>query len=100
MPRQDAVFAVINPGQQWVYSFQKNTWAEPPVVRAKVPFARPYGQVVYCPSYGVLVCPRGGTLILITRPNVGRAKWRWVGRGTKRDGLGKAGILLDRDTLS
>jgi len=73
MPDQDAVFAVINRNQQWVYSFQKNTWAELPVAGAKVPFARPYGQVVYCAKYGVLVCPRGGTFII--RPDVGRAKW-------------------------
>jgi len=53
---QDAVFAAIGRDQQWVYSFQRNTWAPLPLQSdSKFGFDRVYTQLVYVAKYGILV---------------------------------------------
>jgi hypothetical protein len=74
---QDAVFAVIGDGQQWVYSFKHNTWAPLPLeTDAGMGFASPYAQVVYSAKYRVLVnvgANSRGTAVM--RPDVNQIKW-------------------------
>ena len=56
LPDQDAVFAIIGKGDQWVYSFKSNTWEPLPLSSDKpIGFATPYAQLVYVENYGVLV---------------------------------------------
>jgi len=75
---QDAVFAVISGGQQWVYSFKENAWA-PLALDAddpKMGFSGPYAQTVYSAKYGVLVnlgAASRGTALL--RPDFSQVKW-------------------------
>ena len=74
---QDAVFAVIRGGSQWVYSFRENAWAPLPLESdGKLGFATPYAQTVYSAKYGVLVNlghASGGTAVM--RPDVSKVKW-------------------------
>jgi hypothetical protein len=74
---QDAVFAVIRGGSQWIYSFKGNTWAPLPMESdGKLGFASPYAQTVYAAKYGVLVnlgYASGGTAVM--RPDVSRVTW-------------------------
>lgn len=74
---QDAVFAALGRDQQWVYSFQRNTWTELPMASdGPVAFARPYCQMVYVGKYGVLVntgsAGRGTSLM---RPDLSELRW-------------------------
>lgn len=74
---QNAVFAIINRKDQWVYSFEKNDWAQLPLESdAKIGFAGPYTQLVYSAKYGVLIntgnASRG---VAVMRPDVSKAKW-------------------------
>jgi len=69
---QNAVFAPAGGDRQWVYSFDRNTWAPLPVQGELSRFDPVYAQTVYVPEYGVLVnLPKTE----IMRPEVGRAKW-------------------------
>ncbi len=74
---QDAVFAVVGGGEQWVYSFKRNTWAPLPLeADAAMGFASPYAQVVYSAKYGVLVnvgSHSRGTAVM--RPDFSQIKW-------------------------
>ncbi|HOX05331.1 MAG TPA: hypothetical protein PK280_02935 [Planctomycetota bacterium] len=74
---QDAVFAVIRGGAQWVYSFKEKAWAPLPLESdGKLGFATPYAQTVYSAKYGVLVnlgYASGGTAVM--RPDVSQMKW-------------------------
>jgi hypothetical protein len=74
---QDAVFAIIGKGEQWVYSFKHNTWAPLPLASdGPVSFASPYAQLVYVAKYSVLVntgsASRG---LAVMRPDVSAIKW-------------------------
>jgi len=74
---QDAVFAVIRGGQQWLYSFKENSWAPLPLeADGKLGFATPYAQTVYSAKYGVLInlgYASGGTAVM--RPDASLVKW-------------------------
>jgi len=52
---QNAVFAPAGRDRQWVYSFDKNTWAPLAVKGELSRFDPVYAQTVYVPEYGVLV---------------------------------------------
>jgi hypothetical protein len=72
MEDKDAVFAGISKGgEHWVYSFDKKDWARlQPKKGAR--FSRPYAQMGYFPTYGVLVHVGGankGTVVM--RPDIG-----------------------------
>lgn len=74
---QDAVFAIIGKGEQWVYSFKHNNWQPLPLASdGPIGFASPYAQLVYVPRYDVLVntgsASRG---VAIMRPDVKALKW-------------------------
>jgi hypothetical protein len=65
------VLAVIG-GRQWVYSFEKNDWAELSLAAegGKMGFQGPYGQMVWVARYGVFVNLNGSTWIM--RPDFAR----------------------------
>ena len=70
---QNAVFAPAGRDQQWVDSFDENTWARLPVQGELSRFDPVYAQMVYVPEYGVLVnLPK----MEIMRPEVSKANWR------------------------
>jgi len=52
---QNAVFAPADRDQQWVYSFEKNTWAQLAVKGQLSRFDPVYAQTVYVPEHGILV---------------------------------------------
>jgi hypothetical protein len=75
---QDAVFAAIQPNEQWIYSFKENSWAPLPLEGddPKMGFAGPYAQTVYSAKYGVLVnlgANSHGTAVM--RPDLSQVKW-------------------------
>jgi len=72
---QDAVWAVVNNSQEWVYSFKHNTWAKLPTTGSKPRRYQSggYGQTVFSARYGVLVHPRPPTRIM--RPDCSVVKW-------------------------
>ncbi|MFP4057828.1 MAG: hypothetical protein ACLF0G_13260 [Candidatus Brocadiia bacterium] len=82
VPGQKAVLAIINrrpekEREQWVYSFEHNAWAPLPIqAEGRLGFAGPYGQMVYVPTYGVLVntgsANRGTSLM---RPDFSAIEW-------------------------
>jgi hypothetical protein len=80
---QDAVYAVIERKEEWVYSFKHNTWAALPTAGAKPRFTGPYSQVVYSAKYGVLISPRPPLALL--RPDVSGVKWAQEGRAAQPD---------------
>ncbi|MGC4115119.1 MAG: hypothetical protein QM765_11030 [Myxococcales bacterium] len=72
---QNAVFAVIRGGQQWIYSFDRNTWAPLPMASdSPMVFETPYAQTVYSAKYGILVnLGRNGTAAM--RPDITQMTW-------------------------
>jgi len=74
---QNAVFAVIGAGEQWVYSLRLNTWAPLALeTDSAMGFAAPYAQVVYSAKYGVLVnvgSSSRGTAVM--RPDLSHINW-------------------------
>jgi len=74
---QDAVFAIVGRGEQWVYSFPRNAWAPLPLrTDAPLRFAHPYAQAVYVPRHGILVNTghaSGGVAVM--RPDARGAEW-------------------------
>jgi len=69
---QNAVFAPAGLNQQWIYSFDRNTWASLPASGVLSRFDPVYAQTVYVPEYGVLVnLPKTE----IMRPEVSKAEW-------------------------
>jgi len=73
----DALLTVIRRPErryeQWVYSLDRDVWAELPLRGEKPQFADPYGQMAYVAMCGVLVNVPKTTLIL--RPDLSRVKW-------------------------
>ncbi|MGQ9663305.1 MAG: Kelch repeat-containing protein, partial [Kiritimatiellia bacterium] len=71
---QKCLLAIVG-NQQWVYSFEKQTWSEMPLVTdgGKMSFQAPYGQMVWVAKYGVFVNFDGRTWIL--RPEFGQLKF-------------------------
>ena len=67
----DAVYAIVNGGEEWVYSFKHNTWARFKTNKPGVVIPGPYGQMGYAAKYGVLVSTRDGVL----RPDLGQVNW-------------------------
>ncbi|MDD4888946.1 MAG: hypothetical protein PHU85_03380 [Phycisphaerae bacterium] len=69
---QKCAWAIVG-DQQWVYSFERNDWAQMPLVveGGGMWFQTPYGQMVWVARYGVFVNLGGGTWIM--RPECGRA---------------------------
>ncbi|MDD4890598.1 MAG: hypothetical protein PHU85_11805, partial [Phycisphaerae bacterium] len=69
---QKCAFAVIG-NQQWVYSFEKNDWAQMPLTvdaGGRMSFQSPYSQLVWVEKYGVFVNLSAGTWLL--RPDFAR----------------------------
>jgi hypothetical protein len=76
---QKCVLAVIG-GQQWVYSFEKNDWAQLPMAvegGGKMGVQGPYGQLVWAAKYGVFVNFTGGTWVM--RPDFSQLKFDAAG---------------------
>jgi hypothetical protein len=74
---QNAIFAVIGDGEQWVYSLEKNRWA-PLSLQSDGPFgfARPYAQTVYAAKYGVLVnVGHRSQGVALMRPDLSKMVW-------------------------
>ncbi len=67
----DAVYAVVNGGEEWVYSFTRKTWARFKTNKPSIAVPGPYGQMGYVAKYGVLVSTRDGIL----RPDLSGIKW-------------------------
>ncbi len=72
VPDQKAVFAPIKGVGQWVYSLERNAWAELPAAGVNVKFTGPYTQLVYSAKYGVFVNLPGTHLM---RPDFSKLKW-------------------------
>jgi hypothetical protein len=74
---QNAVMLLSKAGKdkvvQWVYPFEKNTWAEMPHTGKGLCVGSPYGQAACVAKYGVLVGVAGRTMVM--RPDVSKAKW-------------------------
>ena len=68
----NAIFATVS-GKPWVYSCERNAWAELPVKGDRPYFNGPYGQVDYVKRHGVLVNVPGQTVVM--RPDLSRIKW-------------------------
>jgi hypothetical protein len=77
---QKCALAVIG-GRQWVYSFEKNDWAELPLTAegGKMGVEGPYGQLVWVAKYGVFVNLAGGTWVM--RPDFSQVKFGAAGGG-------------------
>jgi len=75
---QKCVLAVID-NQQWVYSFDKNDWAQLPLNAdgGKMAVQGPYGQLVWVAKYGVFVNFTGGTWVM--RPDFSQVKFDAAG---------------------
>ncbi len=75
LDKQNAVYAVIGDGQEWIFSLDQKQWSPLTTQRPeRMRFARPYAQCVFVPKFGVLVnmgSSSGGTAIM--RPVVGGA---------------------------
>jgi len=92
---QNAVFAAIGRDQQWLYSFEHNTWAPLPLASdAAFAFDPVYTQAVYVAKYGVLVsvgAASRGTAVM--RPDLRAVDWdpptREQARDFPLDALGK-----------
>jgi hypothetical protein len=71
---QKCVLAVIG-GRQWVYSFEKNDWAELPLTAegGTMSVSGPFGQLVWVSRYGVFVNLSGSTWVM--RPDFSKVKW-------------------------
>ena len=64
-------------GGQWVYSFDRNDWAELPVAvdgGGKMEVSGPYGQLVWVAKYGVFVNFFGSTWVM--RPDFSKVAWQ------------------------
>lgn len=72
---QKCVFAAIGRDEQWVYSFERNTWAPLPLKAEgeRFGFQNPYAQLVWVARHGVLVNFAGATSVL--RPDFSQVQW-------------------------
>ena len=74
---QNCAMAVIG-DEQWVYSFERNDWAELPVAvdgGGKMAVTGPYGQMVWVEKHGVFVnFDRRATWVM--RPDFGKVAWQ------------------------
>ncbi len=74
---QNAAMMIANRSHQWIYSFEKNAWAQLPIKKdAKMGFAGPYAQMVYSPQYGVFVnMGKASQGTAVMRPDVSKVSF-------------------------